>query len=422
MKHWNEAVNIIKILEDSIEHVNKKDRDEILSPEILKLLEGLNLKILGDNVLLKYNEAANNPAFWEESEYSELYKYCRGTVVNYKTGQLLIAPFKKFFNIGENNFSTLEDVIALLDNNYLEITDKADGANQNYTNDKELGIIYSGTGTFSVGGKCPILDKGRTFINDNYKRLIISNSDYTFIFELVSDLSEHTVKYDYEKDSGLYLLGAVNKITGKEISLHECNELFNLEGIRQTEVEYYIDKDEPLENKIKILEEIIGSKSKYKASEKEGYVVNIGGTKFKCKMDNYFEVHSVLRKLLSRNTILQHYAEGKLDDLYANVPEDQKHRIKRVADKLDKYKKDKNSEINRITREICIVSDGSTKEFMKLADKLPKNIRGYVKNSYLGKDFDVLYNKFSGKLTDWSEIEEYISKDKDKSENTELNW
>ena len=59
---------------------------------------------------------------------------------------------------------------------------------------------------------------------------------------------------------------------------------------------------------------------------------------------------------------------------------------------------------------------------MTYFDKLPKNIRGYVKNSYLGKDFDVLYNKFSGKLTDWSEIEEYLSEGKDKSVNTELNW
>ena len=58
------------------------------------------------------------------------------------------------------------------------------------------------------------LEEGISMLNDDYKRMIKENQNYTFIFEYISLKDAHVVLYNKSQE-GLYLIGIRNCYTGE---------------------------------------------------------------------------------------------------------------------------------------------------------------------------------------------------------------
>jgi hypothetical protein len=120
----------------------------------------------------------------------------------------------------------------------------------------------------------------------------------------------------------------------------------------------------------------------------EGYVINIDGHLVKIKCDDYVQIHKILSNISSINLIIKHIADNTFDDLISKVPEVYKWRVIRVADLVFDYieKTDKlvKQYYNQAPKNI-------KKDFMVWVDNnVPKEIRSYIKNIYLGKEFNYI--------------------------------
>ena len=102
---------------------------------------------------------------------NSIYREMRGIAVNMETEEIVLAPFRKFFNIGQiEEFSFEVFSNQLKKAKSVEITNKLDGSMSScryYNGD----IMVAGTGSILVG---------------NYKKMLQDNPNITFIFEYIS--------------------------------------------------------------------------------------------------------------------------------------------------------------------------------------------------------------------------------------------
>ena len=61
------------------------------------------------------------------------------------------------------------------------------------------------------------------------------------------------------------------------------------------------------------------TQNKMTVKDGEGFVLNIDGHKIKLKCEDYLQLHRLDDKLSSPNVLIQAYAKGTIDDLYANM-------------------------------------------------------------------------------------------------------
>ena len=92
--------NSYKILSDFI--VKNKDWKEKLKP----YMKSFNRVEFNDDWLVLMYCLFDIP---EDPTLFELIKRCRGTVVNVKTGEVICAPFLKFWNFGPVNLAIMEN-------------------------------------------------------------------------------------------------------------------------------------------------------------------------------------------------------------------------------------------------------------------------------------------------------------------------
>lgn len=351
--------------------------------EYQDILSRLELNQHNNMLLIRYarysgiydNEIeASEEDLWDK--YDGFYRECRSIVIDVEKDCIILAPFRKFFNINECAETALEKIEARIKNaKTIEFSDKLDGSMQSarYYNGE---IIVAGSQALDKEASWRLEDGyNRILTQDNYVDMIKSYPNYTFIFEYISLADAHIVKYTKE-DEGMYLIGIRDITTGEEKDYHTVLKFAEKYKILTTKI---YDKT------LDVLMKELDDKS---SSEAEGFVINIDNYKVKLKYNDYVFMHHALGKLSSINLIIRSIADDKYDDLISKLPIAYHDRVKKVSSIVFKYIHDTNTKINEYYYK---APKENRKDFMIWIDNnVPKNYSGYCKCKYLNKEFNVL--------------------------------
>lgn len=378
--NWNPVFNLaMQIKSDykdkfgSIDTVRFEDwLSRLDNKEYNNIFCHLKVKQHNNFILIRYSMDEMHESMWTNPE--SIYRECRSIVIDVVNEQLVIAPFRKFFNLNEVEENKLENVLNEIKNaKSIEITDKLDGSMQNarYYN----GEIYI-SGSMAIDRNSSWrLEDGYSKLTEYHKKMIIDNPNFTFIFEYISIKDAHVVNYLPEQE-GMYLIGMRNVLTGRQLSYNEVQQYASMYKVPMTKIEN------------RSFEEIMQDVKRLKSSEKEGWVLNIDGHMIKIKCDDYVNLHRALSKFSSVNAIIKSIADGMYDDLISKVPYNYKQRINCVARLIYDYMKNMNQKIEAY---YSIAPKEDKKVYMIwVTENCPKEVQGYLRQKYLNGEYHVL--------------------------------
>lgn len=362
--------------------------EQLKNQEYIERLRPLEINQKGSFVLFRYANYSSNAEgetevnvfdndFW--NLYDGFYKECRSVVIDVEKETIVIAPFKKFMNLNQTEEYSLENVQKRIEKaTCVEISTKIDGSMQ-CVSFYEGEYIMTGAQAVALDNSWRLQDGYNRFMaEDNLKRMVRENPNFTFIFEYVALKDAHVVVYTKEQE-GLYLIGIRDNLTGKQLSYNNIVTL----GLS-----YNIKLMTDIHNET--LEEVLENLDKYKSNEAEGVVLYIDGFMVKVKYNDYAQVHRLLSMISAPNLIIEAVADGWIDDLISKVPDIYRWRVEVLVNLLGEYIKEQNKIVWDYFVDIIadmVGSTNSTKEFMlKVEEVVPKKYRSYVRNKWLDKE------------------------------------
>lgn len=374
----------------------------IVMPLIIKENNGCFLFQYDEyNMQRKAEELGNKPFF---DLYDGLYRYCRSTVIDLINDELVIAPFKKFFNINQLEECSYEHVSALCDkaiknNKSVEFSNKLDGSmmccrfyNDTYFMSSSLSIDKNNSWR---------LDDGYNMLvsNKNLMNMIRNNPTKTHIFEYISLKDAHIVKYDKSQE-GLYLIGLVDNYTGRESSYKDIIDYANKYNVLTTCV---YDKN---------IHTILNELNDKQSDKAEGFVINIDGEKFKLKYNDYVKMHRVLSAISSPNLTIEMIANDKFDDYISKVPFMYREQIFKIANNVFKYIDNVNEYVNLCYTSIPnYILENRGRACKYITDTFDNKYNCLIIRKYLDKPYNVLKNK-NNSILNYTQIlnkNEYVS-------------
>ena len=387
------------------DYVSFKDMIETFRQEGISynpIFNELQINQYGDLVLVRYGLHEMGKGMWED-ENSPL-REARSLVFNLRTEEMVLTPFRKFFNLNEvweTSTEVVEEKIKYC--KLFEVSEKMDGSMQSY---RWYNGEIVGSGSMALDPKNSFrLEEGFEMLTENHKRMLEDFPTITFIFEYISEKDKHVVPYDYSKKKGLYLIGARSVIDGEEYSYNVIKDLSSHYGIPCCKTYQY-----------NTLSEVLEHLNKMTVRDGEGFVLNIDGFKLKLKCEDYLQLHRLDDKLSSPNVIIEAYAEGTIDDLYANMTPLMKEKNKDIMDVIEKFMYKMKHKINMNLDEIDMMVrfDGTEEENNKKLHKfinefVDKDVREYVRMTYLGREYNVLKSR-GGKYRKIEEIRKWVDK------------
>jgi len=272
----------------------KMDRDE-LNKRIDSGLITVRKHPFLDLYICNYTARTQHDGLWDE--YTER---CRGLIMD-GNGNILNNPFRKFFNIGEKEYTKIENLPAEVPN----MTEKLDGM---------LGILYEGgekgdevavstRGTFDS----PYAEwatnwlRSKGFTLDDFKR------EYTYLWEIIFPGSKNVVNYGSRSE--LVLLAVRSNDNSHELDhVKEAKEL----GVAYAK-EYSFDC---VDSALKYIE-------KRRGTESEGFVFKYSnGLRVKMKSSDYKRLHKLLTGLSARDIWRSLRDVGNVNDIIEHVPDE----------------------------------------------------------------------------------------------------
>jgi len=392
MNSWNPVLNLCAEIKDkylqcfpepdivNLEHWLK----ELDDADYNRIFEPLSITSFKEFALIKYNliEATE---LWENPD--SIYRECRSVVINLDKMELVLTPFKKFFNINELPENSLEQIKKEINNaDSVEITNKLDGSMQNATwYDGQ--IFMAGSMALDRDNSWRLQDgHGLLMSNPAYVGMIKSYPGATFTFEFTSPRNQILVAY--EKDE-LTLVGIRNIFDGYQWSYKELAETAEEFGVPHVDIEN------------RSLEEILALSHELKCSDKEGWVLNIDGHMVKFKCDDYVSLHKIIANHISPNTVIHAVADGTIDDLLSKIPTAYRYRVQKLINKLVDY-------MREVRGSVCALYNAAPTDDIKtfmcwVTENVEPKYAGYVRNEYLKKDWHPL-RKGSGGYKKYHEI------------------
>ena len=326
-----------------------------------------------------------------------IYREMRGLVINMETKEIVLCPFQKFFNINEIAETSMDIVKSLIPRaKSIEITNKLDGSmvSIRYYHDD---FFIAGTGSLNAENNFRLAE-ARYFLTEQQKRMIMNSPNLTFIFEYISTRDRHVVLYD-ESQQGLYLIGIRDGQTGIEYSYRTIFENYS--------IPYHVPMTK-IENRT--INEIIQSRTEYKGYEKEGWVINIDGKKFKLKCLDYLKLNKILEDVFSEKSVIFAIANNMLDDMFANIPKAYHPQVYEIVNKVMKYVVQKRRIIHQYYDKMKKYNLKTDSEFGKSVQiHIPKEYRRYMFMLRQNQDINILKTK-AGKYVKPQEIEEFLNK------------
>lgn len=375
--------------------------NELKDPYFMSVLSGLSLQQYKTYIIAHYNdlfcaadEDGNEIGFAQFFYvHDSLYKECRGIVVDVEKEELVLMPFKKFFNLEELPEVSLENVRKRLENaKCVEFSNKLDGSmiSAGVYNGE---VVASGSSCNDPSVSVQVLNSLK-YIKEhkNYEKLLWNYPGDTHIFEhIFPTIDPHVVNYN---QMGLYLIGIRNKETGEEYSYDVILKRAKEYGILTTEV-YQVSLDDVIQN--------LDAKA---ATEAEGFVMNVDGYRVKIKYDDYVLMHRTIANTASYNGIIVALDKGTLDDIIAKIPDAYKQSL------IDKAK-----EVTHIVEEIDRqvmgyanrLPDRDKKCVMVwINQNVPKKYQGCVREVYYGRKPEYLKKRAEGYHT-MKELQEWLT-------------
>ncbi len=378
--NWNPVFNLVMQIKSdyrekfgSIDTIKFEDwLSRLANKEYYKIFCHLKVKQHNNFILIRYGMDEMHESMWTNPE--SVYRECRSVVIDVVNEQLVLAPFRKFFNLSEVEENKLENILNKIESaKSIEITDKLDGSMQN-ARYYDGNIFISGSMALDRNSSWRLED-GYSRLTKSHKKMISENPDFTFVFEYISIKDAHVVNYLPEQE-GMYLIGMRNVFTGKQLSYKEVQSYASMYGVPMTKIEN------------RCFEEIMQDVKRLKSSEKEGWVLNIDGHMIKLKCDDYVELHRVLNKFSSVNIIIKSIADSMYDDLISKVPDNYKEKLNRVAKVIYEYMQSMNEKIEDYYSK---APKEDRKEYMIwVTENCPKEIQGYLRQKYLNGEYHVL--------------------------------
>jgi T4 RnlA family RNA ligase len=378
---WNKPLRLVKEIKHRYIEQTKNEThfifqdwlDMLDDPAYNAIFNNVKVTQYQHYVLMKYSliEMYNNFLGFEHAD--DIYQECRSVVIDLKSEVLVITPFKKFFNLGEVETTSLSNVLSKIEKAHVvEAMDKLDGSmlcarwyQQNLwiTSSSQIDATDSWH-----------LKQGIQLMTSTYQAMLQTYADYTFIFEFVGPENRHVVKYD---STQLILTGIRRVHDGYLMHHFETEAVANDFGIP-------VVKQENL-----TLDEIIRDVKVYKSQDKEGWVLNIDGERIKIKCDDYVDVHHLLDSLSSTNVIIELIHHEKLDDVLAKLSPVHQNRVLELSQKITAYASEMNA---RVEKMYALAPKEDRKTFMIWVDKnVEKDIKTYLRNKFLNEAYTPLH-------------------------------
>ena len=348
------------------------------------------------------NENTTIDDFW--NKYDGLYKECRSVVLNIKTSEVIILPMDKFFNINELQETSYDNILnklsnAQYNNSPIEYSDKLDGSMicaRYYQGD------YLLTSSQALNPKNSWrLQDAYTMLTDNHKKMLYDHPKQTFIFEYISLKDQHVVKYTKEQE-GLYLIGERDVLTSYTYSYDWLKIMANKYNIKTT-VLFNTD-----------INYIMSHLNEKSSDQAEGFVINIDGYYVKLKYNDYVTMHKTLSSMVSPNYIIKAIADENFDDFISKIPSSYKENVQLIADKVFKYIKCKNDQINLNYLYVENIMNIEKKDFSNRKEFIQyinsycnKDILPYLICKYDNKEYNLIKSK-NGKYIKMKQIDEFL--------------
>lgn len=382
---WNPVYKLVmKIKYEYISKTKNNDINfelwlkELNNDEYTNIFDCLQTNQYDNFLLIRYGLAEMQRGMWDDE--NSIYRECRSIVIDLEREEIVLCPFRKFFNLNEVKENEINKILNDIQNSKVfEITNKLDGSMQSsrYYNGE---IFMSGSMALNPNQSWRLSD-GYSKLTHCHKKMITDNPEYTFIFEYISIKDAHVVLYKKEYE-GMYLIGMRNVNTGKEESYNTLLKFSKQYQVPMAQIETIS------------FENLLEDMKKYKSHEKEGWVVNIDGHKIKVKCDDYVYLHKLLDKFSSVNVIIENIAENKFDDMLSKIPDNYKERVISVGSKILDYKREVENNIEKYYK---LAPKDDKKDFMVWVDNnCPINIRSYVKCKFLNKTYNILKKGTNG--------------------------
>lgn len=250
-------------------------------------------------VMLHYKEEAHFDQLW-----TPFNRMCRGLILDLVAKRVVAYPFNKFFNLGEQPETSLEEISKL---GAFEVSEKMDGSMLILFQDptsKEFRVTTKGSFDSEHG------IYATQFIPSVLKSETL-NHEYTFVFELID--SKFRIVVDYDKkgyEEGIYLIGMRHRPSNRLLSYKEVQLFAQIYGLKTLKTYEFSSLDTLLET-VKTLPVL-----------EEGFVLRFSNDLLvKVKGPAYLAAHKFISKL-SPKYILESLGAGTTDELLQIAPEE----------------------------------------------------------------------------------------------------
>ena len=168
------------------DYVGFKDMIETFRQEGIlynPIFNELQINQYGDLVLVRYGLHEMGKGMWEDKN-SPL-REARSLVFNLRTEEMVLTPFRKFFNLNEVWETSTEVVeVKIKCCKIFEVSEKMDGSMQSY---RWYNGEIVGSGSMALDPKKSFrLEEGLEMLTENHKRMLEDFPTVTFIFENLS--------------------------------------------------------------------------------------------------------------------------------------------------------------------------------------------------------------------------------------------
>lgn len=234
--NWNPVFNLfLRIKQDYISTFGSLDTIDFKTwitrldkKEYSDIFSCLKVNQFKEFILIPY-DSINIQDMW--IDLNSIYRECRSIVIDVVNEDIVLAPFRKFFNLNEVEENKLENVILEMQSaKSIEITDKMDSSMRSARYYRG-NILMSGSMALDASNSWRLED-GYSKLTENHKKMIKENPDNTFIFEYISLTDAHVVQYKRDEE-GLYLIGIRNVFTVQQLSYKQVKGIYIPKSFKQ---------------------------------------------------------------------------------------------------------------------------------------------------------------------------------------------